>query len=527
MHDITDLHQDAYTFLFEPNPDWSHFYAPATEIRAYIKRTSDKYGLAEKVIFNSKVQEAIWDEATGKWNLKIEQNGQVIEDTTDILVHASGFLNKVKMPNIPGINNFKGKLMHTATWYVSNFPFPLQPHPSEPQTNNHPRDESYDYTNKRIAVIGNGSSGIQAVTALSQKATKLVNFIRNPTWISINFLADKSRTGANFAYTEEEKELFRSDPKAHFKLRRELEASVNAFFFGMYTGHPFQQGLEGICRQQMEAKLEENPALAKRLIPEFHPGCRRLTPGDGYLEAFYKDSVVCNWDPIVEITEKGIRTKAGANKEVDMPAGVAVAPVPEGTVTEEEFDLIVCATGFDTSFIPPWKMIGRKGADLAQMWKSDPEAFCAVQVADMPNYFVFNGPNCPIAHGSVLTQVSWTADYILKWADKMARQDIKSITPSDKSVRDWNVYTQLFLKRTVFGDKCRSWYKNGKMEGKVTGVYPGSILHFKEVLARVGAEAFDVEWNHDNMWTCLGNGESERDQHGMGDLAYYMDEMKV
>lgn len=87
--------------------------------------------------------------------------------------------------------------------------------------------------------------------------------------------------------------------------------------------------------------------------------------------------------------------------------------------------MIVCATGFDTSFIPSWKLVGLNGATLDERWKTDPEGFFAVQVDTMPNYYMFNGPNCPISHGSVLTEISWTCDYILRWAEKIATQDIK------------------------------------------------------------------------------------------------------
>lgn len=178
---------------------------------------------------------------------------------------------------------------------------------------------------------------------------------------------------------------------------------MNAFFFGMVTDHPFQQGLEAACKAQMTALMKDHPEMAKKMIPGFHPGCRRLTPGDGYLEAVQEKNCSVCWSPIQTITETGIRTSEG----------------------EEEFDLIVCATGFDTSFIPPWNLVGLNGATLNERWKQDPDAFFAVQVDGMPNYFMFNGPNCPISHGSVLTQVSWTSDYILRWAKKIATQDIK------------------------------------------------------------------------------------------------------
>lgn len=171
----------------------------------------------------------------------------------------------------------------------------------------------------------------------------------------------------------------------------------------MQTGHPFQQGLEGACKAQMSAILKDNPELIDKFIPGFHPGCRRLTPGDGYLECLQQPNADISFSPIQSITEKGIKTAEG----------------------EQAFDMIVCATGFDTSFIPPFKLVGLKGATLEERWKVNPDGFFAVQVDTMPNYYIFNGPNCPISHGSVLTQISWTCDYILRWAKKIATQDIK------------------------------------------------------------------------------------------------------
>lgn len=175
----------------------------------------------------------------------------------------------------------------------------------------------------------------------------------------------------------------------------------------MYKGHPFQLGLTAACKQQMAERMKgisNHGVVSKMLSLDFNPGCRRLTPGDGYLEAFTNSNAVLAFDPIERITEHGIKTKDG---------------------NEQQFDMIVCATGFDTSFIPSWKLVGRNGTVLDERWKSNPEAFFTVQVDTMPNYFIFNGPNCPISHGSVLTEISWTCDYILRWAKKIATEDIK------------------------------------------------------------------------------------------------------
>ncbi|KAF2139226.1 uncharacterized protein K452DRAFT_275341 [Aplosporella prunicola CBS 121167] len=481
-----DVPAHCYTFLFEPNPDWSHFYASGPEIQAYIKRTVRKWDLDERVQFNSKIVEAVWNEDAGKWRIKVDQAGTVKEDEADILINGAGFLNKASWPRIEGLDDFRGKIMHTAEW-----------------------DTSYDWHGKRVAVIGNGSSGIQCVAAMQPKVSRLVNYVRNPTWISINFLADDAQNGKNYAYSEEQKKRFREDHDYHFAYRRNLEANVNKFYFGMLTGHPAQTALQAASKSQMQEridKLQHAHFKPEELIPQFKPGCRRLTPGDGYIEAFDAPNCSMNRNAISRVTPRGILTANGV---------------------EEAFDMIVCATGFDTNFVPSWKLVGRDGATLEERWKTDPQAFFAVQVDSMPNFFMFNGPNCPISHGSVLTQIMWTCDYILRWARKIATEDIKSVEPLPAAVRDYNVWAQEFLKRTTWADECRSWYKNGKHIGWVTGPYPGSILHFKECLDHMGGEHFDVRYRSKNRFRGLGNGLTKIEGNGEGDTAWYMEETRL
>jgi hypothetical protein len=177
--------------------------------------------------------------------------------------------------------------------------------------------------------------------------------------------------------------------------------------------------------------------------------------------------------------------------------------------------------------MPSWKLVGLKGATLDKRWSENPDAFFSVQVDSMPNYFMYNGPNCVISHGSVLTQVSWTSEYILRWVNKIATQDIKSVTPKAQSVADFNAYSQEFLKRTIWADNCRSWYKNGKATGIVTGTYAGTILHYNDCLEKLGSEHFDVVPRTNNVFRWLGNGQSLHDKDRICELAYYMDEGKI
>ncbi len=166
----------------------------------------------------------------------------------------------------------------------------------------------------------------------------------------------------------------------------------------------------------MRTRLAANPHLIDKLIPDYEIGCRRLSPGDGYLEAMQEANARFCFDPITRVTPRGIGTKSTSDTE----AGEEVKEEEE-----EEFDLIVCATGFNTSFIPPWELVGRDGRRLDEEWKDIPQAYFSLCAAGIPNYFIFTGPNCPIGHGSVPAMIGWTGDYMLDWIEKIAKEDIK------------------------------------------------------------------------------------------------------
>ncbi|KAF7587762.1 hypothetical protein BBP40_006722 [Aspergillus hancockii] len=149
-------------------------------------------------------------------------------------------------------------------------------------------DDSYDWENKRIAVIGNGSSGVQCVAAMHSWASKLANYVRNPTWVASNSSSELARDGKIFAYTEEGKRTFKEDLAALFGMRKELENSVNTVAYAILRDHPFQQMAITFATQQMQERPENShgPYITLKMKPTFHPGCRRLTPCDGYLESF-------------------------------------------------------------------------------------------------------------------------------------------------------------------------------------------------------------------------------------------------
>ncbi|OJJ42184.1 hypothetical protein ASPZODRAFT_2122686 [Penicilliopsis zonata CBS 506.65] len=474
-----DVPAHSYVFPFAPNPEWSQCYAKGDEIEQYILDTADRFGLKERVVLNTRLEKSVWNEETGKWALQLRRDDVVIHDEADVLINAGGILNRWQMPDIPGLGDFKGRVIHTAAW-----------------------DKTYDWTDKRVAVIGNGSSGLQVVPALQPRAAKLVNFIRQPTWVSMSLCPDVTRDGkgTNFAYTEEEKKTFREDPAAFLKYRKRVENSdrVNTVYRLMLTGSELNGMLSAAVDDLMRSKLAGNPELIDRLIPQTEVGCRRLSPGDGYLEALQESNAGWCFDKIECITPTGIRTSDGA---------------------EHEFDLIVCATGFETSFVPGWEMMGRDGRTPAKDWAETPQAYFSLCAGGMPNYFVFAGPNCPIGHGSVPQMLGWSVDYALKWVEKMAKEDIKSVCVKDTAVQQYNRHAQATLNNTVWSTGCAAWYNNGKA---VTAMYPGSVLHFKESISNIRGEDFDIKYATSDPFGYLGNGELQWERDEGVDLGFYL-----
>ncbi|KAH6886926.1 hypothetical protein B0T10DRAFT_461389 [Thelonectria olida] len=469
-----DVPAHIYTFSFEPNPNWSSFYARGPEIWEYIKKTTQKYNLDERVQLNSKVLSTIWDDAKGKWAIKVQINGEIKGDEADVVINGSGILNKWRWPDIKGLHSFRGELLHSASW-----------------------DETLDWTGKRVAMIGNGSSAIQMVPKMQPAAGKIVNYIRSPTWISSNFAAEFTPDGKNFQYTEEQKQSFRDHPETLRAMQREIEHGFNKFFYALVADSPEQKAVYEGFKKNMEERLNHDPELCARLIPSWKVGCRRLSPGDGYLEALQASNVSVEFGHIQEITQKGIKT---AN-------------------STEEFDVIVCATGFDVSFCPFWELRGKNGIRLSEQWSENPEAYFGICAPNIPNYFIFNGPNCPVGHGSLLAVMEWTADWILKWCRKISCEDIKSVAVSSEATDDYNVYSQEFMKKTVWTSGCQSWYKNGN--GRVTAMYAGSILHYKEILESFRSEDFHFEYNGRNRFSFMGNGLTIREVKGEN-LAFYL-----
>ncbi|OJJ85151.1 flavin-containing monooxygenase [Aspergillus glaucus CBS 516.65] len=481
-----DIPAHTYQATFEPNKEWSTFYAAAPEIYQYWKCVANKYGCGKYIKFKQQVVQAVWDEVKSKWQLQIQNgnSGSVYLDEADVLISATGALNNWKWPNIPGLHDFKGKLMHSAKW-----------------------DESYDYSGKKAAVIGNGSSGIQVVPGMLPKVTHLDHYIRGRAWLSPTFARDEiDKRGAgleNFSFTSEEIEEFKKDHQTYQKFRKGVELELQSVHGATITGTPEQVGARGIFLENMKRRLAGKPALIDDMIPSFPPVCRRLTPGPGYLEALADDKVDVVTSPIAKVDAEGIITADGKHHPTDV---------------------LVCATGFDTSFTPRFPIIGRDGVSLAQRWKQTPETYLSFAVDGFPNYFICLGPNAALGEGNLLLLIEKEIYYFTECVMKMQRDNIRAMGPRKGSVARFTKHCDQYFSRTVFSEKCRSWYKGGMEDGRVTALWPGSSLHSMKALVHPRWEDYEYEYVNDNPNGWIGDGWTENEKYKRINVDYLDDD---
>ncbi|KAH7232766.1 steroid monooxygenase [Fusarium tricinctum] len=476
-----DIPSINYQFSWAPSPDWTSFYSSASEILQYFKDIAEKYNLNKYIRLNHRVLGAFWDEDAQKWHVRIQRGDDpqdVFEDEAHIFVNASGVLNKWKWPNIPGRESFKGPMLHSANW-----------------------DDSVSLEGKRIGVIGGGSSAVQIVPNLQPVVGHMTCFLRSAAWVTGGFgQRFAGKNGSNYKYNEKQREIFRNSPEKYLAYRKKIESELNSRFRFILNGSKEQQDARDFAERDMRAKLAKKPEIADIIVPKnFAVGCRRPTPGNGYLEALCEDNVTVVSKGITEITPKGMKTADGV---------------------EHEFDVIICATGFDVSWRPHYPTIGRNGVSLSKYWQDVPNTYLSLGVANMPNYFIFNGPFGPYGHGSFLPITETVSRYVMQVLKKMSEEEISSFAPKEEAVADFVEHRRKFLPRTAWTSPCRSWFKQGTVDGEPM-MWPGSRIQFFRTIETPRWEDFDIKYTTSNRFAYFGNGFAACESDG-SDLTWYL-----
>ena len=338
--DIVSL---TYSYPFEPNPDWSRLYAPGDELKAYADHCATKYGVRPHIQYGKGVSKAVYDEGHNVWITHLESGETLV---SRYFVSATGLLVQHKMPDIQGIDSFRGKVMHTARW-----------------------DHDYDLTDKRIAVIGTGATAIQLLPEIVEKVQRTDVYQRTPIWLLPKL---------DVAISDRWKWAFRHVPLLQ-KSARLVTNFLTELFFGVGFAHYRQvpwlyrwiekQGVNHIRRQVRDPDKQE------KLIPGYSFFCKRPSFSNVYFPIYNRDDVELITDPIDHITETAIVTRDGTTREIDA---------------------LVCATGyavFDRNCMPTFEVFGRGGKNLGDYWQENRfQAYLGASVPEFPNFFLILGP---------------------------------------------------------------------------------------------------------------------------------------
>jgi cation diffusion facilitator CzcD-associated flavoprotein CzcO len=411
-----------YTYAHEPNPDWSQFFPGGAEIWRYFDTVARRYGLREHIRFGQQVTEALWTGAAWAVTTNRGDQGQF-----DFLITATGILHTPKFPDIDGLETFAGPAVHSARW-----------------------DHDVDLTGKRVGIIGNGSTGVQIISALAGRASQLSVFLRTPQWIL---------PVPNWPYSAFGRLVIGRSPRLG-RLAHRLYQRLFEMTFGEATAHQgWQRSLmSGLCR--LHLRRVSDPDLRRRLTPNYKPMCKRIVMGLGFYKAVQRPDVELITDRIRRVVPEGIETVDGVTHPLDV---------------------LVLATGFDSqAFMRPMALTGENGVTLDELWSKAPFAYRSVALPGFPNYFMLVGPHSPFGNFSVIAIAEAQADYIMRCIGLYTRGEVDAMAPCVKATDEYNAQLVRAMPNTIWTSGCSSWYldSNGR-----PNTFPGTPARHRALLA--------------------------------------------
>ncbi|NHN57118.1 NAD(P)/FAD-dependent oxidoreductase [Calidifontibacter sp. DB0510] len=433
-----DVPSHLYSYSFELNPLWSRAYAPGDEIQDYLLYVVEKYRLRPHVRFRHTVQHAWYDEKFGVWEVvSATPDGLLTTLRCRDLVVAVGQLHSPAIPDLPGLADFRGEVMHTSSW--------------EPGTTVH---------GKRVGVIGTGATAVQIIPELAQDAARLSVFQRTPTWVMPKIDPEYSDS---LAQTYEKRPWLM---RAH---RAKLKTFAETRSLGFTKQPLLMQAASLVARQHLHSAVSD-ANLRDRLTPAYVMGCKRIPLSDDYYPAFARDNVELVTDAITQLDATGVRTADGAHHELD---------------------LLVLATGFDPrGAYRALGVVGARGASLSHDIDAGLGTYYGVTAADYPNLFFLLGPNTLLGHTSVLLMMEAQVELVMKLLAERDRRGAAVVAVRPEVVAPFTAEMQQRSHGSVWETGCRSWYLNTNGDNYV--LWPGSVPEYERRVRR--PEMVDYEF---------------------------------
>jgi len=429
-----DVPSHYYQYSFEPSAEWSQRFCGGAEIREYFEGVARKYHVFERIRFNTQVKHAEW---TGtEWVVDLEQGGSSEQLRCDILISSCGILVRPKYPDIPGLDTFAGKTIHTARW-----------------------DHSVDLTGKRAAIIGCGSTGVQMVEPLSKVCSKVISFQRTPQWVL---------PIPNRKYPELGKRLARRFPiisKTYYvTFRFAMEQMMGR---GIIRDGWSRKMVGKICKWNLESVKDE--VLRAKLTPNYTAMCKRLVMSSDYYPAMQKPNVELVTEAIDHVEPRGIVTSDGKLHELD---------------------IIALATGYHANeYMLPMTMTGENGVTLDDVWKDGPRGYRTVALPGFPNFFMVMGPHSPVGNFSLTSIAETQSTYIMRFVNLWAERKFETVRPREDATERFNAEMLANMKSTVWTTGCKSWYLDEK---GVPGSWPWTATKFRNDLQDPRLQEYEI-----------------------------------
>ena len=466
--------QYSYSFSEELQQewDWPELFSAQPDILNYATHVADRFDLRRSIEFNTTVVATNFDENTERWLIKTDKEKTI---STRFLIMATGCISTAQIPKFQGLDDYQGKTYHTGTW----------PH------------EEVDFTSKRVAVIGTGSSGIQAIPVIAEHAGHLTVFQRTPNY---------SLPAQNGPMTEEYAKSWKDDYPALRKQQRQSskgvlgeycdqsgigadEAEREAIYeerwakggttlLGAYRDMMVEAEVNETAAQFVRDKIHkivQNQEVAKTLAATGYPiGTKRICVDSRYFETFNRDNVDLvniNQTPIISITQTGILT---SEKSYD-------------------FDTIVFATGFDamTGTLFKVDIQGRAGSKLKDKWYAGPRTYLGLMSEAFPNLFMITGPGSPSVLTNMMVSIEQHVDWVTDVIEYMRAQNLVVIEPELQAEDEWVEHVNVVAHTTLF-PKAASWYMGANIPGKprIFMPYVGGASNYRKICDDVVEEGY-------------------------------------
>ncbi|MDL9935680.1 NAD(P)/FAD-dependent oxidoreductase [Gordonia sp. ABSL1-1] len=443
-----DIPAHLYSFSFRPPRDWSSLYPSGAEIRDYLEQTVTDEGLAPHILFGRALEGAHWDADDARWVITttVDASRAGADRVTGDVAHpirarnlvlAVGRLSEPRIPEIDGLADFSGEVVHTAAW-----------------------SDDLRVAGARIGVVGTGASAVQVIPHLATVADEVVVFSRTPPYVVPR---------ADRAYSAAERAAM-LDPAQADDTRNRLLREADGAFAQRLGLRPDIDMIRKRASDHLHDQVPD-PHLRALLTPDYEIGCKRILLSDDFYPALSLPNVTLEPSALVGVVESKATARSGRRYDLD---------------------ILVMATGFEAARPPAAnRVVGRGARRLSDHWSKGMTSYASTVVTGFPNMFVLDGPNAALGHNSAIYMIETQLEYVVGALDFMGDGQVRSLEVSAEAEA---AYTREIDERsasTVWMTGCDSWYVDPE-SGRLTLLWPGTAESFRARNGNFDPAAFGV-----------------------------------